>query len=246
MALAMSQALWFPGAADAVGLGELVISSRLFQPLDARIEVYGVDQFEADNLRVKIADTAAFVRARLDRHPVLNGVRVSVERDAEGVVYLRLESDRALREPLLAMLIETEWPGGRLLREYTLMLDPPAAPITTAAAPAPAPAAARVRPAAASTSSLPAADARAAPAGPRRENAVRPTGCAVSATRARYRRSYVPVIAVEIVYFEVNPWLNAARARFNRCRRSAFLRCGWRTGTGPPRKPSWCCASRTP
>ena len=79
-----------------------------------------------------------------------------------------MRSDRALREPLLPLLIDTEWPGGRLLREYTVMLDPPptvaqAAPSAAAPAPArgrvaaavPAAPAARVRAPAASTTTRP-------------------------------------------------------------------------------------------
>ena len=146
--------MMLPLAAHAAGLGRLTVTSALGQPLRGEIELLSVDKSDIGTLTARIATYEAFKEANIERNPALSAIRFSVEQKTSGEPYLKLTSTQALNEPFLDMLIEVNWPAGRLVREYTVLLDPPGyaeapaavAPVAlpSAAAPvaAPAPAAA--------------------------------------------------------------------------------------------------------
>jgi pilus assembly protein FimV len=118
--------LSLPLTASSAGLGKLTISSALGQPLAAEIDLLSVTPEEADSLNVRMATAEAFRDARVDPAPILASVRFSIEKRADGKPYLKLSSSKPITDPFLDMVVEMNWAGGRLLREYTVLLDPPA------------------------------------------------------------------------------------------------------------------------
>jgi len=123
--------------AMALGLGRLNVQSGLGETLRAEIDVTSLTADEASNLQVKVATPEAYRSAGVDYNAVLTGTRVTLERRADGRPYLRVSSDRSVQEPFVDVILEISWSTGRLVREYTMLFDPPSS--RTAAAPAPAP-----------------------------------------------------------------------------------------------------------
>ena len=139
-----------PLTANALGLGEIKLNSALNDRFNADIPVVGATSDELDSLDVKLANMAQFTHAGLDRPDVLNQLQFVVVRNADGSSYIHITSNAAMREPFLDFLLDAEWNNGELIREYTVLLNPPAFQ-TTNTAPAPAAAAPAQVPAAAST-----------------------------------------------------------------------------------------------
>jgi len=148
----------------ALGLGRLQVQSSLGEALRAEIDVTSLTPEEASNLQVKVASPDAYKAAGVDYNAVLPATRVTLERRADGRPYLRLTSDRGVQEPFVDVILEINWSSGKLVREYTMLFDPP----TVARAPAPstAPAIAAATPAPAPARSSSAAPARAPSAAP--------------------------------------------------------------------------------
>lgn len=114
-----------PLAAYPAGLGKLTVTSSLGQPLRAEIEVIADPKEDVASITARMAAQDAFKEARIERAAVLAGVKFSVEKRANGETYLKISSVRPIDDPFLDMLIELNWSSGRLLREYTVLLDPP-------------------------------------------------------------------------------------------------------------------------
>ena len=125
-------------SAWALGLGRLQVQSALGEALRAEIDVTSLSPEEASSLKVRVAPPDAYRAAGVDYNAALPGTQVELRRRADGRPYLRITSDRGVVEPFIDVILEINWPTGRLVREYTLLLDPPAA--SRAAAPAPVPA----------------------------------------------------------------------------------------------------------
>jgi len=115
------------GSANAAGLGKLTVQSALGQPLRAEIELLSVTKDELADLTAKLASADAFRQARIDRQESLSSLRFSVDQRANGQPVIRISSTTSVQDPFLDMLIELNWSSGRLIREYTILLDPPAA-----------------------------------------------------------------------------------------------------------------------
>ncbi len=158
-----------PWAAHAAGLGKLTVLSPLGQPLNAEIEIVSLRPGEEENLSAKLASADAFKQAGIEYNAVLASTRFSIER-RNGRPVVRVTSSAPVNEPFLDLLVELQWNTGRLVREYTFLLDPVEykAPAALAAAPAPmqpqvaAPAAEPAKPAPIEAKPLP-ADAAPAP-----------------------------------------------------------------------------------
>lgn len=138
---------FWAGAAAAAGLGRLNLLSYLGQPLHAEVELVGVTKEELATLNARIASPEAYRRANLQYNAALPGARVSIEKRADGRPYLKITSSRPLNEPFIDLLIELTWSSGRIVREYTALVDPPGAapagpvePGVAAAPPPPVPA----------------------------------------------------------------------------------------------------------
>jgi len=124
LALAIAAAL-APLNVQSLGLGEIQSKSYLNQTLDADIQLLSVDPDELDGIKVKLASVEEFKRAGIDRPFVLNSLRFKPVRLPNGKMVIRASSSDPIREPFLNFLVEVNWPKGRLLREYTVLLDPP-------------------------------------------------------------------------------------------------------------------------
>lgn len=159
--------------ASALSLGRLSVQSALGETLKADIDVTSLTPDEAANLRVKVAPPDAYRIAGVDYNPVLPSTSVTLQRRADGTPFLRITSDRPVQEPFVDVILELSWSSGRLLREYTLLFDPP----STAKAPAP------TTPAAIAAAPAPARASRAEPA------QAPATAAADAASRAEARRA---------------------------------------------------------
>ncbi len=127
-----------PLLAHAAGLGKLSVLSALGRPLNAEIEVLSLQPGELDSLSARLASNEAFRQAGVEYNPALLSLRFAIERRG-GSAIVKLTSSQPINEPFLDLLVELQWASGRLVREYTFLLDPPgyAGPQVIAAAPAP-------------------------------------------------------------------------------------------------------------
>jgi len=114
-----------PCAVHAAGLGNLTFSSYLRQPFRAEIDLVAVKKEEIPSLVVSLASRDTFRQANVNYAPFLFTLEISVENRADGQPYIKITSPQRVVEPFLSMLIELNWSSGRLIREYTVLLDPP-------------------------------------------------------------------------------------------------------------------------
>ena len=118
--------LSLPSNSFALGLGEIEINSFLNQPLDAEIEVISARTGEIDDLLVSLASRDSFKRAGLSRPRYLSDLRFAVKKNEAGdSAVVLVTTKKAVKEPFLNFLIEADWSKGRVLREFTVLLDPP-------------------------------------------------------------------------------------------------------------------------
>jgi pilus assembly protein FimV len=184
---AIASALVLSSAVHAAGLGKLTVLSALGQPLRAEIELTSVSPDEAAGLAAKLASPEAFKTANIEFNPALLSLRFNVEQRA-GRQFIRVSSTQPLNEPFVDLLLELSWNNGRLVREYTFLLDPAELRATQpaqAASEAARPRAEAATPAArAQETAPPAADER--PSRARRAPAERAEGTAAGGT-SEYR-----------------------------------------------------------
>ena len=117
--------LLLPSLAAAAGLGKLTVLSGLGQPLKAEIELLSLQKGEADNLAVRLPPADAFRKANIDYSGALLSIKFNIEQRGEGRYVVVLSSTQPMNEPFLDLLVELDWATGRLVREYTFLLDPP-------------------------------------------------------------------------------------------------------------------------
>lgn len=122
---AVSAALLTAQPALALSLGRLSVQSSLGESLRAEIDVTSLTPEEAANLRVRVAPPDSYRVAGIDYNPVLPVTQVVLERRPDGTAFLRISSDKSVQEPFVDLILELSWATGRLLREYTLLFDPP-------------------------------------------------------------------------------------------------------------------------
>jgi pilus assembly protein FimV len=144
--------------ANALALGRITALSALGEPLVANIEVPDINAEEAVSLKATLASPDAFKAAGMEYNPALANAQITLNKRANGSSYLLIRSDKVVTDPFLNLVVNANWSNGRIVRNYTLLLDPPApkqseavtAPIAalptpaTAPSPVPAPAAAVV------------------------------------------------------------------------------------------------------
>jgi pilus assembly protein FimV len=183
-------ALAEPSAAQAAGLGRLTVLSPLGSPLNAEIEIVSLQPGEEDGLSARLASGDAYRQAGIEPSGALRTVRFAiVKRDGRPV--LRVTSTAAVNEPFVDILVDLEWNGGRLTREYTVLLDPPElkGPQAIAAAPQ--------QPAAPSAQPLPPLEAKPKPeaAAPAQDSGapVQDSGAPVQDSGAPVQDSGAPV-----------------------------------------------------
>ncbi|MFK0569936.1 FimV/HubP family polar landmark protein [Endozoicomonas sp.] len=110
----------------ALGLGEVKLYSALNQPLMAEIELMQVKDLTRREILTNLASKSDFERAGVERPFMLNKLQFKTEVGPDGKALIKVTSSGPVHEPYLNFLVEVHWPSGRLLKEYTLLLDPPA------------------------------------------------------------------------------------------------------------------------
>ncbi|HEB77923.1 MAG TPA: hypothetical protein ENI90_05300, partial [Methylothermaceae bacterium] len=114
-----------PAGVNALGVGEIRLHSALNQKLLAEIPLLANSGEDVSQIRVRLAPLQAFAKAGLDRPHFLTNLRFKPVRKPDGSVVIQVTSTDVIREPFLDFLVEVEWPQGRMLREFTVLLDPP-------------------------------------------------------------------------------------------------------------------------
>ncbi|VAX08990.1 hypothetical protein MNBD_GAMMA26-2234 [hydrothermal vent metagenome] len=117
--------LSLPGSVVALGVGDVHLRSALDQAFDAEIDLLSVKSDELDGVKVQLASPEAFARIGIERPYFLTKLRFKPSLNAAGKAVIHVTSHIAIREPFLNFLIEVNWAKGRLVREYTVLLDPP-------------------------------------------------------------------------------------------------------------------------
>ncbi len=155
--------------AFALALGRVNVLSALGEPLRAEIDVPQISAAEAESLLVNPASPEAFRAAGLEYNAAVSTLRISLQRRADGTSFLRVQGDRVVDDPFVDLIVEATWSAGRIVRDYTLLLDPPslrqAAPAVTQAQISPA--ATATPPTTATLPSRPAVRPAATPVAPR-------------------------------------------------------------------------------
>src|SRR5688572_12902834 len=117
--------LLFGTAAHALSLGDIEVYSALNQPLEAEILLTSVRPGETEGMLIRLASEEAFVQAGVERPFYLTKIKFRLESKPDGTEYILATTDNPVREPFLSFLIDIDWPRGHLVREYTVLLDPP-------------------------------------------------------------------------------------------------------------------------
>ncbi|MEQ1602462.1 MAG: FimV/HubP family polar landmark protein, partial [Methylophilaceae bacterium] len=112
-------------AADAAGLGKMNVSSALGEPLRAEIELLSVSTEELSSLSAAIAPDTAYSAQGVERTAFHSSIKIELAKKADGTHVLKLSTSQPVSDPYLDMLIQVDWNSGRLIREYTALLDPP-------------------------------------------------------------------------------------------------------------------------
>ena len=126
LALASSSAM-------ALGLGDIRVLSRPGQPLLAEIPVVSADPSELQNLRVALASAVTFERVGLQRPTgLVSELQFELTTNSQGRAVVRVTSQAPVETPSLSFLIEADWGQGRLVREYSVLVDTPASALAVA------------------------------------------------------------------------------------------------------------------
>jgi pilus assembly protein FimV len=114
-----------PPAAFALGLGDVRLLSSLNSPLDAEIELVGATPEDLSSLHAAVADRETFTHYGLDWPSFLGGISMRAVHTPDGRDVIKLASRESITEPFVTLLVEVNWARGHLVREYTVLLDPP-------------------------------------------------------------------------------------------------------------------------
>ena len=121
---ALIATLWC-AQAFALGLGDITIHSALNEKLDAEIELLETRGMTESEIVAQLASSEDFKRVGIERFFFLTSLQFHVEMRDQGRAVLRISSAQPMTEPYLNFLVQVIWPNGRLLKEYTVLLDPP-------------------------------------------------------------------------------------------------------------------------
>ena len=116
----------FPaGLVNALGLGDMAVKSQLNQPMDALIKLTSLGSYDVDDVRVRMASLADFERSGVDMTLFLSELKFETLQETNGNATIKVSSKAPVQEPYLNFVVEAYWPDGRVLREYTVLLDLP-------------------------------------------------------------------------------------------------------------------------
>jgi pilus assembly protein FimV len=235
--LVLMMALSLPGAAHALGLGEIHVNSALNEPLAADIEILGATAEELSSLTASVANRDTFLRFGAERPAFLASATFKVSRDVKGKPVLVIRSTDSFTEPVVNLFVDLRWHNGEVIRQYSLLLDPAGFPAATQMAAAvtrvvpaaplalPVPAAAVTNTLAAAATPIASPDATASPAA----NTTRTTTHVKIGAKATLRgvawrvgaRSDSDLKKTMLAIFRANP--NAFEGNINRLRLGAVL-----------------------
>lgn len=125
IAVAAASALMSTGMVQALGVGDINLRSSLNQPLDAEIDLLQVRDLSSEEIRSMLASPDDFGRAGIERSFFLTDLKFTPIVKPNGKSVIRVTSSRPVNEPYLNFLMEVRWPSGKVLREFTVLLDPP-------------------------------------------------------------------------------------------------------------------------
>ena len=117
--------IFYSGFASALGLGEITLKSQFNQPLSAEIRLLKVRDLSEDEIFSALASREDFSLVGVDRLFFLSSFDFDVVLTDPANPFIKVTSSKPITEPYLNFLVEVQWPSGRLLREYTLLLDLP-------------------------------------------------------------------------------------------------------------------------
>ncbi len=123
--LLVAALLLAPAYSHALGLGRLKVHSALNEPLNAEVEFSSITDKELKGLNASLATRADFEAAGIERQPYLSTIKFTVAKRLDGRYILQLQTEHPLDEPFVHFLLQIEWPGGRVVREYSALIDPP-------------------------------------------------------------------------------------------------------------------------
>lgn len=109
----------------ALGLGEIKLNSFLNEPLRAQVELLNTEELHSEEIRIRLATREDFERMGVERAYFLTSISFDVSVDDRGQGIISITSEDPVLEPFLDFIVEARWPSGRLLREYTVLVDPP-------------------------------------------------------------------------------------------------------------------------
>lgn len=124
IAAAALMGLWGTNAM-ALSLGRINVQSALGEPLRAEIDIPDINAEEAATLKTSIAAPEAFKLAGMDYNAAMPGLKATLHRLSDGRAVIRLAGDRAINDPFLDLILVANWSTGRIVRDYTLLFDPP-------------------------------------------------------------------------------------------------------------------------
>lgn len=123
--LGIAAGLLLSCSVHAVGMGNINVTSALGEPLKAEIELVSVGKADKGNLAARMASPEVFKGAGIDYPASLPKLKFQLATRANGDYYIKLSTAQPVNDPFVNMLVELSWSSGRLLREYTFLLDPP-------------------------------------------------------------------------------------------------------------------------
>jgi pilus assembly protein FimV len=131
--------------ASALGLGRVTVQSALGEPLRADVDIPEITAEEVASLRAAIASPEAFRAAGFEYNAAMANIQITLQRRPDGHYFLHLSSQRPVNEPFIDLILEASWSSGRIIRDYTMLFDPPnlrqsAPPVAAEIAPAQRPA----------------------------------------------------------------------------------------------------------
>jgi pilus assembly protein FimV len=129
--LVLMMALSLPGAANALGLGEIHVNSALNEPLAADIEILGATAEELSSLTASVANKDTFLRFGAERPAFLASATFKVAQDVKGKPVLVIRSTDSFTDPVVNLLVDLRWHNGEVIRQYSLLLDPADFPAAT-------------------------------------------------------------------------------------------------------------------
>ncbi len=121
----LSAGLLLPGFSFALGVGDYTLKSYLNQPLELEVDLIQTKDLGPEEVIATIASHEEFARVGVERVFFLSDIRFEIEQRGDGHLVVVARSTKPVTEPFLNFLMEVQWPQGRMLREYTVLLDPP-------------------------------------------------------------------------------------------------------------------------